>query len=51
MPKDMTVTSKKAKRPKPFDWEKEYLEMMDGAWEEARDSDIPQEKEDDGQDN
>ena len=22
--------------PKPFDWEKEYLELKDNAWEEER---------------
>lgn len=31
----------------PFDWAKEYMELMDGAWDEARDSDVPQEKKDD----
>lgn len=31
----------------PFDWAKEYLELMEGAWDEARDSDVPREKKDD----
>lgn len=34
MSRDMTVTSKKLKRHEPFDWEKEYLELMDDAWDD-----------------
>lgn len=33
MPRDMTYTSKKIVRHEPFDWEKEYIELMDDAWE------------------
>ena len=30
------VVSNEPRRHEPFDWSKEYMELMDDAWEEAR---------------
>ena len=30
------VVSNEPRRHEPFDWGKEYMELMDDAWEEAR---------------